>query len=107
LEFFPANKIPFWEMTNADALVGNAKNDNSKFCFAKPGEIYLVYLPGGGTSEIDLSNVKGDFTVKWFNTRTEGDLSDGSTTKVAGGDRVSLGAPPSDTNEDWLVIIRR
>ena len=49
LEFFAANKVPFWEMTNADALVGNAKNDNSKYCLAKAGELYLVYLPNGGT----------------------------------------------------------
>ena len=35
-------------MTNADLLVGNPTNDNSVFCFAKAGEVYLVYLPNGG-----------------------------------------------------------
>jgi hypothetical protein len=54
LEFFPANRIPFWEMRNADALIGNATHDNSKYCLAKPGEIYLVYLPSGGTTDLDL-----------------------------------------------------
>jgi hypothetical protein len=49
LEFFTANKVPFWEMKNANALIGNARNDNSRFCLAKAGEVYLVYLPNGGT----------------------------------------------------------
>ena len=45
LEFFHSQKIPFWEMTNADALVGNEKHDNSRYCFAKANEMYLVDLP--------------------------------------------------------------
>ena len=41
-------------MTNADVLVGNPTNDNSVFCFAKPGDVYLVYLPTGGSADLDL-----------------------------------------------------
>ena len=29
-------------------LVGNQNHDPRRYCFAKPGEIYLVYLPDGG-----------------------------------------------------------
>jgi len=107
LEFFPAHKIPFWEMTNADALVGNAENNNIRFCLAKPGEIYLVYLPNGGTTDLDLGGVNGTFTVKWFNPRTGGALQDGSVKSVNAGGRVSLGAPPADPSEDWLVVVRK
>jgi hypothetical protein len=106
LEFFPANNIPFSEMTNADTLVGNKKNDNSKFCFAKSGEIYLVYLPNGGTSDLDLAGATGTFHVKWFNPRTGGDLASGSKSTVDGGSQVNLGQPPADPTEDWLVVIR-
>ena len=31
---FERTKIPFWEMTNANALVGNS-NDNSRYCLAR------------------------------------------------------------------------
>ena len=29
--------VPFWEMTNANGLVGNTSNDNSRYCLARPG----------------------------------------------------------------------
>ncbi len=107
LEFFRAEKIPFAEMTSANALIGNPKDDNSKFCFAKPGEVYLVYLPDGGTTDLDLSAAKGSFTVKWFNPRTGGELANGSVKAVQGGGSVALGAPPADASEDWLIVIRQ
>lgn len=107
LDFFREQKIPFWEMTNADSLVGNPKNDNSKFCFAKPNELYLVYLPNGGTTALDLTDALGRFQVKWFNPRNGGGLADGSVKSVTGGGKVSLGQPPADANEDWLAIVRK
>ena len=107
LEFFPANRIPFWEMKNADALVGNPKNDNSKYCLAKPGEIYLVFLRDGGTTDLDLTGASGNFSVKWFNPRNGGALSYGSVKSAKGGGKVSLGNPPADSREDWLVVVRR
>ena len=50
LDFFHEQDIPFWEMNNANALVGNDDNSNSRYCFARKGELYLVYLPEGGTA---------------------------------------------------------
>ncbi len=107
LEFFRDNRIPFWEMKNADALIGNAKTDNSKFCLAKAGETYLVFLPNGGTTELDLGGVQGDFNVSWFNPRAGGVLHGGSVKSVKGGGKVSLGTAPSDASEDWLIVVRR
>jgi hypothetical protein len=107
LEFFPANRIPFWEMRNADALIGNATHDNSKYCLAKPGEIYLVYLPSGGTTDLDLGGAQGGFEVGWFNPRAGGPVRTGSVARVEGGAQVSLGAAPADPGEDWAVIVRK
>jgi hypothetical protein len=107
LEFFPEHQIPFWEMGNANALVGNLRNDNSKFCLTKPGEVYLVYLPDGGTSDLDLSEASGGFTVKWFNPREGGPLREGSVPSVNAGGSVWLGQPPDDPLEDWLIVLRK
>ena len=107
LDFFRDNRVPFWEMKNVNALIGNEKDDNSKYCLAKPGELYLVYLPKGGTTELDLSAATGSFTVKWFNPRAGGALQDGSVKSVSGGGKAALGAPPADAQEDWLVVIRK
>jgi hypothetical protein len=107
IDFFHSQKIPFWEMKNADELVGNTQHDNSQYCFAKSNEMYLVYLPTGNATSLDLSNASGQFTVSWFDPRNGGPLKKGSVSTVKGGARVSLGAPPDNANEDWLIVVRR
>lgn len=105
--FFHDHQIPFWEMKNMDALVGNPAHEAGKFCFAKADDTYLVYLPDGGVSQLDLSSTKGDFKVHWFNPRSGGPLQRGSVASVTGGGTASLGTPPADEEEDWLVVVRR
>jgi hypothetical protein len=107
LEFFRKNKIPFWEMQTINSLIGNPENKNSKFCFAKPGELYLVYLPEGGTTDLDLGGASGSLSVRWFNPRDGGSLQRGSVTSLKGGGMVGLGTAPSDPQEDWLVVVRQ
>ncbi len=103
LGFFRENNIPFHEMASANALIGNSRNDNSKYCLAKPGALYLVYLPDGGRVALDLGNDPGEFTLHWFNPRQGGPLKtpDG---KLSGGTPVTLTAP--DEN-DWLAVLRK
>ena len=107
VNFFRSEKIPFWEMSGADLLVGNPTNDNSVFGFAKAGEIYLVYLPNGGTADLDLTGVTGQFSVSWFDPRNGGPLKRGSVATVSAGKKVVLGAAPGSPDEDWLVVVRR
>ena len=106
IDFFRDNKIPFERMICTDELVGNAKNTNSRYCFAAPGEVYVVYLPDGGETELDVNAAKTPLTVKWFNPRTGGALLDGSVTQVAGPGKASLGKPPSDPDQDWVILVR-
>ncbi len=107
IEFFREHSIPFWQMTPQDELVGNTRGDNSKYCFAASNEVYLVYLPDGGTSELDLSAATGDFAVHWFNPRSGGELLVGSVKEVSGGQKVTLGKAPVGGDQDWLVVVRR
>jgi len=107
LTFFHENDIPFWQMANHDELVGNPKHDNSVYCLANPGEIYLVYLPDGGTQELDLTGAGGSFDVHWFNPRTGGELVTGTAESLTGGGKRALGEPHTDLDEDWLVVIRK
>ena len=93
LNFFRDEKIPFAEMKNADALIGNDKNDNSKFCFAKAGELYLVFLPNGGSTKLDI---EGKYTLQWFHPRDGSKGETSSFTEI-------LTAP--DAN-DWLAVVR-
>jgi hypothetical protein len=107
LEFFRTEKVPFWEMEPADALVGNATHGNSRYCFARRGQLYLVYLPRGGSADLDLSGASGEFSVSWFDPRSGGSLKPGSVRTVKGGSPASLGTPPGAADEDWLVVVRR
>ena len=107
LDFFRDNDIPIHEMAPADELVGNSDHDNSRYCLAKPGEIYLVYLPHGGNHSLDLTSSKGNFSVQWFNPRSGGALTTSSVQTVTGGASVTLGEPPSDAGKDWLAVVRK
>lgn len=107
LDFFRTQRIPFWEMSNADLLVGNSTNDNRAFCFAKANELYLVYLPQGGSADLDLGGANGPLNVSWFDPRNGGALKRGSVATVTGGRQVGLGMAPDNPNEDWLVLVRR
>lgn len=108
LNFFHDENIPFWEMKNMDELIDNPTHGPEKFCLAKPGSIYLVYLPSGGTTELDLS---GDdeipFQVQWLNPQTGGALVTGNVSSINGGRKLKITAPESDSADDWLAVIRR
>lgn len=107
LDFFREHEVPLERMANHDRLVGNPGHDNSRYCFAAQGELYLVYLPQGGTAKLDLTGQSGAFSVAWLNPRAGGPLREGSPKHVSGGGEVSLGEPPEDPREDWLVVVRK
>jgi hypothetical protein len=107
LDFFRDERIPFHEMEPADALVGNAAEDDSRYAFAKRGEVYLVYLPKGGAADLDLAGTSARFTVAWLDPRKGGPFREGTVREVGGGTSVSLGTPPSDPGDDWLAVVRR
>ena len=108
LAFFKDHDIPFWEMKNADALVGNEAHDNSIYCFAKSGEIYVVYLPlEARPASLDLGGAGGYFRVQWYNPRTGGALQEGSIAEVLGGKITDLGSPPADPTQDWVILVKK
>lgn len=107
LEFFHENQIPFWEMKNADQLLQGDSASKVGYCFAKPGTIYLAYLTEGGQATLNLTKDNQAYQVSWFNPRTGGQLQQGSVTQVKGGEVVSLGNPPEDAGQDWLVVLRQ
>jgi len=109
LEFFQ-RYLPFPQMRPADELT-SVKGD---YCLAKPGEVYAVYLPDGGSTDLELP--QGEYTVQWYNPRTGGPLQNGTVVELsgpAGGTGVtpvarrSIGEPPAEKSQDWAVLVRR
>ncbi len=99
-DFFIDNEIPYWRMSDADDLTDRG------FALAEEGDVYVVYLPDGGSPSIDLSG-SGDYDVRWYNPRSGGSLQAGSVIEVVAGDSVSLGNPPNDIGNEWVVFVRR
>lgn len=83
-------------MTNRNGIIGNDGNDNSAYCFAKDGEVYLVYLPDGGSRPIKLP--VGPFRIAWLNPRS-GEMGQSS---AMNGNNIT--APDQG---DWLALIRK
>lgn len=108
--------LPFTDMLPADALT----SDDRDYVLAREGDLYAVYFPEWDNNLIDLRGKSGTYSVSWYNPRT-GDgphtgekLKElysrrrvGSINSVEGGDWRSLGLPPYDFHEDWLVLVKK
>ncbi len=101
VDFFENNSIPFWEMENNNNLI----TGNNNRCLAKLGDEYVIYLPNGGTTDLDLNNTNGSFQVQWFNPRNGGDLISGITINT--NTTTSIGNPPSNTDSDWVAYVKK
>ncbi len=96
-------QFPLEEMRSMDYLV----KDKDAYCLAKPGEIYIVYLPAG--TERTWINVEGEgpFNIKWFNPREGGALQEGSVSTLEDHGMQSFGDPPADPGKDWVVVLSK
>jgi hypothetical protein len=63
---------------------------SSGYCLAVVGSEYLVFLPNGGSVNVNLTGVSGSRTVEWFNP-ANGQTTAGSA--VNGGSTVTINAP--------------
>jgi len=99
-DFFIDNDIPFWLMSDADELTDRG------FALASEGDIYVIYLPEGGSPNVDFSE-SNNYDVYWYDPRNGGDLQIGSVNEVSSNGTVSLGEPPSERDNEWVVIARR
>ena len=95
--------LPLTRMEEAD----NATPTGGDFVFAELGEIYVIYLPDGGSADLNLNNHDGDFQVQWFDPRSGGNLQTGTVQEVSGGGLVNLGLAPNSRNEDWTILVRK
>ncbi len=96
------NGLPVERMKPANQLI----NINKGYCFANPGEVYVVYLPANsGELKLNLETDKR-YSVSWFNPRGGEKPVSGKVSAIRGKGQVSLGTPPSDPDKDWVVLIK-
>jgi Putative collagen-binding domain of a collagenase len=49
----------------------------------------------------------GDFSVTWFNPRSGGKEIASDVKQVRGGASATLGHPPTESDQDWVIVVRR
>lgn len=96
-------QFPLEEMKGNDKLV----NVESAYCLAKPGELYLIYLPAKTKNTKLLLNDTEACSVHWFNPREGGGLVSGSIEQVSGTGFQNLGNPPGDFEKDRVVVVQK
>jgi Domain of unknown function (DUF5060)/Putative collagen-binding domain of a collagenase len=87
IDFF-RRYLPFQDMVSADYLAAGS------YTLAKPGQIYAVYLPNGGSTSLDLGTNTATFTVRWYNPRTGGSLQLGTVRSITGSGLQKIGSAP-------------
>ncbi len=102
LEFFYYN-LPAPEMAPHDELIAATGG----YCLAKPGEVYAIYLPRGGSTPLNLGESAASYNVSWFNPRAGGRPQPGTVATVKGPGRVALGDAPGEPGRDWAVLVQR
>lgn len=103
LNFFSNYAIPFWNMSNNNAMVSN-----SNWCLADAsGKNIVVFLISGGTATVNVTALSGmTWTVGWYDPRVGGNLQNGSVTTISGGAVRPLGSAPHSSNKDWVVLLQ-
>lgn len=100
---FFVDHLPFWEMRNHDELLSN----KNAFCFAKKDEIYVVYLPKGENTDLEIGD--GAFTIGFYDPKKGGKLYDKQNEgwEITKPNSVSLSAYNGQKNKDWVIVIMR
>jgi hypothetical protein len=96
-------RIDYTDFHSSDQLISVGNNH----CFSKPGKSYVIYLKHGGTTNVDLRNVEGEYSVMWYNPREGGDFKTGTTKTIKSGKWENIGFAPKDKYRDWVVLIQR
>ncbi len=102
IDFFQ-NYLPFTEMESMDERLINRDG----YCFGKKDQIYVLYLPEGGTGMIDLGDGSGSYSVRWYDPRNGGDLKTGDIDRVQSGKTAWIGHAPEKAGIDWVVLLTK
>ena len=91
--------LPFWEMQPHNELV----LDGHAFCLARPGHVYALYLPTGGSIRVSLTP-HVTYEVAWWNPANGKDGGFQANKRSIPGGSQRLTAP---SDGDWALRIVR
>ena len=83
----------------AGAVVGLARMSPALSFFSPFG-----ILLGLGVA-LQLWLPEAEYTIRWYDPRSGGELQSGSIATLSGPGHVSLGAPPREPERDWVALV--
>lgn len=92
VDFFTS--FEWWKTDPHDELVANGA-----YCLAKPGEIYVVYLPSGGKVTIKLE--PGTYRAVWFSALS------GERISLPPAEGPSWTSPEAPDRNDWALLLEK
>lgn len=69
--------------------------------------VIIFNVPGGNASRLRRSPSRSRYVRPFTRTATGGDLQKGTVETIKGPGKQSIVLPPSETNEDWAVLVKR
>jgi len=84
-------------------LLSNRGNNEAYLTYI-PGRQYVVYFTDGGAVDLNLSEVKGSFIIRWLDIAKSRWKPGKRARTVKGGQKVSLRAPDKG---HWAVLIEK
>ncbi len=100
-DFFLMNELALGDSESMDSMVGEGD-----YCLGVDGQYYIVFLRSG-SGEIDLTKSDNKYSVMWYNPRSGGKMQSGKGRTIKGGKVVKLAGAPSDSDRDWVVLLRK
>jgi len=92
VDFFTG--FDWWKTEPHDELV-----NQGNYCLAKPGELYVVYLPHGGTAKVRVAS--GTYAGTWLNAVS------GEKVPATAGQGLAWTAPGGGAGDDWALLLKR
>lgn len=89
-------------LQNLEPANGLSSN-GSDWVLADEGRAYIIFLRKGGSTSLTLPG-NGSYSVQWFNPRS-GKLFNRAS--VSGSGSKSLGGPPEQTGQDWVILVSK
>lgn len=92
--------VKMWELKPSNNLLQDRKL-NEAYLSAKEGEAYAIYFPDGGSVNLIMKGVQGEFVINWIDIQ-KGER--GSSSKFKASESVKIEAP---SKGHWAAAITR
>ena len=92
--------VKLWDVEPRNDLLED-RSENEAYLAARPGEAYALYFTDGGSVDLDMTDIEGEFQLSWIDIGT-GDWADKQ--RLQSGRVLTVAAPAAG---GWVAAIAR